>query len=553
MQNYKLRFIPLGGIVGVTKNMYVYELYEDTELKDIIIIDCGIGFPREKDLGVDFVIPDITYLLDKIDKIRAIFITHGHEDHISALRFHYEKLGKPPIYASKLTAALIQNKFTEYAMSIQINIIDYDKDYTAGDFKAQYIHTTHSIPDTCHILLKTPVGNFYHGSDFKLDLTPVYGKAPDFYAITKAGHDGIRCLLSDCLGSETPGLTASEAIVGQTFEDHMRVTKGKFLMTTFASNISRIRQCTEAAIKFNRKICFMGRSMKQTVQLAKSMGYLPIPANFLIDEKEVMKLPANKVCLIMPGSQGQFNSALDKIGNKQNKYLQIGKGDKVMFSSDPIPGAEDEVYDLIERLTELGAHVIYSDIYHQLHASGHGKQEDLKFMIRFTNPEYLIPIGGTIRHQQQYLELARDLGYNDNKVELLKEGETFWFERDKAYLGDKIETRNIYVDAYGVGDVGNVILRDRSTLAKEGIVIVNLFIDEHGAMINDPSFVTRGFIFERDQKRLFDNAKKEIKGILSQKEYSLESMQQDISKKLERLFYKETGREPLVVIEVIKI
>ncbi len=500
MLNYKLRFIPIGGIVGVTKNMYVYEMYEDKELKDILIIDCGIGFPREKDLGVDFVIPDISYLLDKTDKIRAILITHGHEDHISALRFHYEKLGKPPVYASKLTMALIENKFAEYNLSIKINPIEYNKDYEFNLFKAQYIHTTHSIPDTCHILLKTPVGNFYHGSDFKLDLTPVYGKSPDFYAMTKAGHDGVRCLLSDCLGSETPGLTASEAIVGETFENHVRVTKGKFLMTTFASNISRVRQCTEAAIKFNRKICFLGRSMKQTVELAQRLGYLPIPKNFLIDEKEIMKLPANKVCLIMPGSQGQYNSALDKIGNNQNKFVRIEKGDKVMFSSDPIPGAENEVYDLIERLTELGAQVVYSDIYDQLHASGHGKQEDLKFMIRFTQPEYMIPIGGTIRHQRQYLQLARDLGYQDNKVALLKEGETYWFEADKAYVGETIETRNIYVDAYGVGDVGNLILRDRKTLAKEGMVILNLFIDEKEKIINDPYFVTRGFIFEKDEK-----------------------------------------------------
>ncbi|HLL61060.1 MAG TPA: ribonuclease J [Candidatus Nitrosocosmicus sp.] len=552
-QTYKLRFIPIGGIVGVTKNMYVYELYENNTLKDIVIVDCGIGFPREKDLGVDFVIPDITYLLDKTDKIRAILFTHGHEDHISALKFHYEKLGKPPVYGSKLTAALLEAKFIDFGLTLKVNVISYGKEYVFGDFKAEYIHTTHSIPDTCHILLKTPVGNFYHGSDFKLDLTPVYGKHPDFYAITKAGHDGVRCLLSDCLGSETPGLTASEAIVGQTFEDHMRVTKGKFIMTTFGSNISRIRQCTEAAIKFNRKICFLGRSMKQNVQLTKGLGYLPIPHNFLIDEKDVMSLPANKVCLMMPGSQGQFNSALDKIGNQQNKNIRIEKGDKVLFSSDPIPGAENEVYDLIERLTELGAQVIYSDTHEQLHASGHGKQEDLKFLMRFTNPEYLIPIGGTIRHQRQYLELARDLGFHDSKVALLKEGETYWFEKDKAYVGESIETKNIYVDAYGVGDVGNVILRDRKTLAKEGIVILNLFVDEKDKFIMEPNFVTRGFIFEKDEKILFNKAIKEIKIILNEKEYSIESVRQNLSRRLEKLFFKETGREPLVVVEIVKV
>lgn len=378
MNTYKLKFVPLGGIVGVTKNMYLYELYENELLKDILIVDCGIGFPLEKELGVDFVIPDITYLKDKLDKIRAILLTHGHEDHITALSFHYDSLGRPPVYGSKLTAMFVESKFRGNNQKISVNRVDFDKEYSFGEFRVNYVKMTHSIPDTTHIIIKSPVGTFYHGSDFKLDLTPPYGSPPDFYKITKAGHDGILCLLSDCLGSERPGLTLSESIVGQTFEDEMRKTKGKFIMTTFSSNISRIRQCVEAAVKFNRKIIFLGRSMKQNTDLAKEIGYLPIPEKLFATEEELSKLPANKICLIAAGSQGQYGSALAKLADKQNRFTKISPGDKVIFSSDPIPGNENVVYSTIEQLVQQGADVVYSDIADQLHSSGHGNQEDLK-------------------------------------------------------------------------------------------------------------------------------------------------------------------------------
>src|SRR3989344_1990820 len=254
MDNIKLRFVPLGGVVGVTKNMYVYELYKGEELSDILIVDCGMGFPDAKEFGVDLIIPDISYLEDKKDKIRAILFTHGHEDHIGALAFHYDKLGTPPLYASRLTKMFLQNKFKEFKRTIQIEEIKYRHWYELGNFQARFIHITHSIQDATHILVKTPVGTMYHGPDFKFDLTPPYNKSPDFHEITQAGEDGVLCLLSDALGAEREGMTASESIVGQTFEDEMRKTKGKFIMTTFSSNISRIRQCVEAAIKFNRKI-----------------------------------------------------------------------------------------------------------------------------------------------------------------------------------------------------------------------------------------------------------------------------------------------------------
>ncbi|MCL4377971.1 MAG: ribonuclease J [Actinobacteria bacterium] len=556
MNDYKLKFTPLGGITNVTKNMYVYELFENDDLKDILLIDCGIGFPQEKGLGVDFIIPDISYLKDKTEKIKAIILSHGHEDHTSALPIHYQSLGKPQIYASKLTATFVENKFKEYNQSVKINQVKYRTEYKIGGFIVSFINITHSIPDTLHILIKTPVGTIYHGTDFKLDLTPPYGNYPDFYSITKAGNEGILCLLSDSLGAEREGLTLSENIVGQTFEDEMRKTKGKFIMTTFSSNISRIRQCLDAAIKFNRRIVFMGRSMRENTRLATEIGYLPIPQNFLLKEEAVAKMAPNKICLIIAGSQGQYDSALVKLANNSNPNIKIKSGDKVIFSSDPIPGNESEVYSLIETLSLRGADVVYSDIQEQLHASGHGNQEDLKFLARFTNPLYFIPIGGTIRHQRQYQKIISDMGYKKENILLLDEGDSVLMKSGKVVLGEKVDTKNIYVDAYGIGDVGNIILRDRKTLASDGIVTSVLVIDNLGHLVSRPRILTRGFVFQKDEKKLFEDAVVEIEKILKPKRdktLETENLKKEIGTRLESFFYKATGREPLVIVDIIQI
>lgn len=556
MDNYKLRFIPLGGIVDVTKNMYVYELYRGETISDILVVDCGIGFPKEKELGVDFIIPDATYLKDKKHLIRAVILTHGHEDHISALRFHYEDLGRPPVFSSKLTALLTEQKFKEFGIPLKINQIAFRRDYQFGPFTVRFIHMTHSIPDATHVLIKTPVGTFYHGPDFKLDLTPPYNPPPDFAEITRAGEEGILCLFSDCLGVEREGLTLSEKIVSKTFEDEIRSTKGRFMMTTFSSNISRIRQCVEAAVKFNRSVCFLGRSMKENTKLAREIGYMPVAPRFLIDDKKAAKMAPNQLCIIAAGSQGQFDSAMSKIAESKNKFISIQKGDKVVFSSDPIPGQEEDVYDLIERLYLLGADVVYSDIAERLHASGHGSHEDLKFLIRFVKPRYLIPIGGTVRHQRQYRDLAREVGYTDDKVFLLKGGETVFFEKGGVKLGPTIETKNIFVDAYGVGDVGNVILRDRKTLSQEGMVMCVLLIDSQFRLVRPPEFISRGFVFKTDESKIFAGAQSEIERIIKPKKervFNDSIVRQEIIKVLESYFSGKTGRQPLVAVEVIQV
>jgi len=554
MTNFKLRYLALGGVGDVTKNMHLYELYQNDNLKDILIVDCGIGFPQEKELGVDFIIPDISYLEDKKDKIKAIILSHGHEDHTSALPFHYAALGQPPIFASKLTAVFSENKLKEHGIMVKINQINPEKTYCFGHFEVIFIKITHSIPDSLHLFIKTPVGNFYHGQDFKLDLTPPYGSPPEFDKITQAGKQGVLCLLSDCLGAEREGLTLSEKVVGKTFEDEMRKTKGKFIMTTFSSNISRIRQCVEAAVKFNRKIVFLGRSMKENSKLAIENGYLPIPNGFLIKEEEARRIAPNRLCLIVAGSQGQYDSALAKLSMDQNPNIKITPGDKVIFSSDPIPGNENDVYSLIEDLIKKGAEVIYSEIGEQLHSSGHGNQEDLKFLIRFTNPKYFIPIGGSIRHQKQYQKIVAELGFDKKSVFLLKEGETVWFFENKAFIGEKIETKNIYVDAYGVGDIGNIVLRDRKTLSTEGMVIVFLVFDNQGKLITAPKIISRGFVFEKEEKKLYQKSTHLVEKITKPTfHFNPNEIKRAVINSLEDLFYQEKGRKPLIVVETIVI
>lgn len=556
MDEFSLRFVPLGGIVGVTKNMYLYELYKAKELIDILIVDCGIGFTSESELGVDYLIPDISYLEDKKDKIRAVVLTHGHDDHISALRFHYKALGEPPVYADKLTARFTEKKFDEFGIKTQINLAEYRKDYSFGNFKARFIHLTHSIPDTTHVLIKSPAGSVYHGSDFKIDLTPPYWDPPDLYEIAAAGEQGVLCLLSDCLGAVREGYTLSESVVGQTFEDEMRAVKGKVIMTTFSSNISRIRQCVEAAAKFNRRVCFMGRSMRQNFEIAAQMGYLPIPKNFLIEDKQIHRYPPNHVCIIAAGSQGQYDSALSKIVQGSNRFVKLKPGDKVIFSSDPIPGQEDDVYETIEQIIIAGADVVYSDIAEQLHASGHGNREDLKLLVRLTKPKYLIPIGGTIRHQRQYQEMVGSLGYSQNKVFLLEEGETVIFKAGKASVDEPVKTKNVFVDAYGVGDVGNIILRDRKTLATEGFVSVVLVMDRNLDLVSNPEFISRGFVFGEDEKEIFDLATNEVIAILNNKKgkpFERSKTTHEIIGTLENYFKKKTGRNPLVLVSILQV
>ena len=497
----KLRIIPFGGQSNVTKNLFAYELVENNEIIDILLVDCGVGFVSElSNLGVDFVIPDVSYLKDKTHLIRALLITHGHDDHIGATPFIVPGLKSPKIYAPKLAALLIAEKFKSLNLTApDINQIKYHFDYQFGNFKARFIHMTHSIPDTTHISIETPVGNVYHGSDFKFDLTPVYGNPPDFAEINRAGERGIKILLSDALGAEREGYTLSERIVGNTFEEEMRKTKGRFFMTTFASNISRIKQCVEAALKFNRKLCFVGRTMKRNMEIAVTEGYIRLNKDHIVTEEQIKRLPPKSVCVILTGSQGEFNSALDKISSSKHPFIRVAHLDRILFSADPIPGNEAHVQEVIEGLIELGAEVIYTAIRDQLHTSGHGSQGDHKLLVRLTRPQYLVPIGTTIKHGRAYSNVMQELGYKETDIIRLHDGEPLVLEAGKVRTDNRIVLRDMLVDGRSIGDVGQTILKERENLGKEGVLLV---------IVKDKTveLISKGFVY--NEKVLFQELEK---------------------------------------------
>jgi ribonuclease J len=475
--------------------MFVYELWENNQIRDILLVDCGVGFVSElSNLGVDFVIPDVSYLKDKLHLIRAMLITHGHDDHIGATPYIVPQLKHPKIFAPKLAALLIGEKFKELNIENEIEQIKYHQDYDFGAFKIRYIHMTHSIPDTTHIFIQSPAGNVYHGSDFKFDLTPVYGEPPDFAEINRAGGIGVKVLLSDALGAEREGYTLSEKIVGNTFEEEMRRTKGRFFMTTFASNISRIKQCVEAALKFNRKLCFVGRTMKRNMEIAVNEGYIRLNREHIITDEQVKRANPKGVCVILTGSQGEFNSALDKVSQGKHPFLKVNSQDRILFSADPIPGNETHVGEVIENLIELGAEVIYTAIRDQLHTSGHGSQGDHKLLVRLTKPQYLVPIGTTIKHGRAYANVMEDLGYRENEILRLHDGEPLVLEAGKITTDTPIPLKEMLVDGHSVGDVGERILKERESLGKEGVLIVLV----KGEKVE---LISKGFVF--NERSLF--------------------------------------------------
>lgn len=553
-----VRLIPLGGIGNVTKNMYVYEYRRDPQtISDILIVDCGIGFPDEAMYGVDLVIPDITYLKDKRDKIRAIVLTHGHEDHIGALPYILPEI-KVPVYGSRLTAALAEVKLRDFGLQNHVNILKDQDLLRLGPFTVELVHVTHSIPDAKNLIIRTPVGNFYHGSDFKFDWTPIDGKQTEVGKIAKIAQEGILCLLSDCVRVESPGYTLSEQVIEDTLEQEMKHCSGKFIFTTQSSNISRIQQAINVAIRNNRKIAFLGRSIVENVEVTRKLKYLDFPDIFVISDKEIKRHKPNELALIVTGSQAQSNSALMRIAEGVHKSANISKGDVVVFSADPIPGYENSVHNLIDVLTERGAKVAYSEIIDELHVSGHGAANDLALMIGLTQPKNILPIGGTFRQMKHYSELAQRMGYKENQILMPREGDVLQFgPGQNVKISERLVLKNIMVDGLGVGDIGNVVLRDRQTMASEGIVIVVVPIEHNtGKFVAEPDIISRGFVYMKESGKLIDDAKKVVINSLRLKSDRIidwQFVRRQIEGNLEEFLYKETHRRPLILSVVIKV
>lgn len=547
-----LKIIPFGGVGNVTKNMYVYE-YEN----EMIVVDCGVGFPDDGMPGVDLVIPDASYLINNKEKLKAFFLTHGHDDHIGALPYLIKDFLNVPVYASRLTGALVEEKFREFHLSKKVEILDHINEVKKGPFLVKWISVNHSVPDTLHFLIETPVGLIYHGSDFKFDWTPPLGKPADIGKIAQVSNKGVLCLLSDCLGSEREGATLSEKVIEETLDREIRSCQGKFIVTTQSSNISRLKQAIEVGLRNKRKIVVVGKSMISNIEVAKKLNIINIKEYDLVLPEDVPKYPSSQLLLLISGSQGQENSALVRIANDENPYIKIKSQDVVVFSSDPIPGNENNVYNLIDTLAKSGTRAVYSDVQSELHVSGHGSQSDLSLLIHLTKPKFLFPIGGTYRHMQQYSLLAQRMGYSAKQIILGKNGQSLELTENTALLHKKIEIKNIMIDGLSIGDIGNIVLRDRIHMSADGIVVIIVPLEQStGNLSGDPEIISRGFTYGKEAGGLFEEAKIVIKkNIFTVKDQIFEwnYLKKKIEEILVKFFFKKTKRRPMIVTVIIEV
>ncbi len=553
-----IRIIPLGGTGNVTKNMFVYEYRYDGKLRDILIIDCGIGFPDPEMFGVDLVLPDVRYLADKKDKIRGLIFTHGHDDHIGGIAHIYPKLGNIPMWATTLTAAFANIKLRERLPKVKVTSVTFDKVLPIGPFTVSFARVTHSVPDAANLIIQTPIGVFYHGSDFKFDFDPLDGKLSELEKITAVGRRGVFCMLTDSLGSERQGFTASEQIVGETLEKELSLSSGKFFFTTQSSNISRIQRAIEIALRHGRKIAIFGRSMDQNIEESVKLGYMRFPREAIILDRDLRRVPRTKQFLIVAGAQGQEGSALSRIANDDHKFVRIDEGDTVVFSADPIPGSEHNIDIVIEQLYRRGARVAYSDIMEDIHVSGHGSQGDLMLMLSAVGPKYVMPMGGTYRHIMQYRRLAQDLGYDKRDVLIPEEGEVLEFKPGHPpKVVETINLENVMIDGLGVGDVGDVVLRDRQTIATEGIVVVVVPMEQAtGRVVAEPDIISRGFVYMKQSGKLLDGAKRVVNESLRLKKGRMidwHFVRKQVENNLERFLLKQTGRTPLIVPVIVEV
>lgn len=553
MKNY-LKIISLGGFGHVTKNMFVYE----TE-KEIILVDCGVGFPEAGMLGVDLVIPDISYLLPKREKIRALFLSHGHDDHIGALPYLLPQLGERlPIFAPKWAKALVEDKLSEVGITPNIEEIGEGKRVTVGDFSVEFVKVTHSIPDTLHLIIKTPVGLIYHAADFKLDLRPIMGQPTNQELIKEVGKKGVLCLLSDCLRSENPGFTPPEARLEEVFEDEIADCQGKYIVTTMSSNVSRLKQAIDVSLRHGRKIVLVGRSVEKSIDIATKLKYLSYSKNDFVSKKIINRYPPHTLTLLVAGSQGQLGSAMDRMVGGEIEGIKIKPGDKVVFSSDFIPGNETPIYRMIDDIYRQGADVAYSDVRSDIHVSGHGAQGDLSKLMELVKPRYLVPIGGNYRHMIAYKKLAEKNGFKPEQILIKDPGEVIEFnESGLVPTKEKVEVGQVMVDALGVGDVGNVVLRDRKILSKEGMVVAILPLDQNTLQLDgEPEIVSRGFVYIRENLELLEETKRGVTKIINETHggrVNLRLVRQNVQDYLEKFFFTKTGRRPMVLVVIIEV
>ncbi len=553
--NDTLSIIPLGGAGDVTKNMYVYE-YKD----EIFIVDCGLGFADETMLGVDLLLPDVSYILDQVSKGKRIVgmaISHGHEDHMGALPYLLPQLPEGfPIYASPLTAAMANNKLTEYTLGNRITPVEFDApEQQVGSFSLSFIRVTHSVPDTAHIFIKTPVGNIYHGSDFKFDRTPYDGKETEFEKIKSLSSQGVLCLLSDCLGVEREGVNKSESELTPHFREALRTCSGKLVVTTYSSNIARINQVLDIAKEFNRKVCFVGKSLIKTKDVAQKLGYIKIPQGFEVEIEELKRYKDSEMVLIVAGTQGQGNSALSRIANSEHREISLNAEDLVIFSSDPIPGNEVAVYGVIDQLAKQEVAALYSPATRDFHVSGHGAAGELGELIDLVKPQFMLPIGGSFRHMFGYRKMAMKKGYGKEKILLWEDGHEVILSPGQARFGRTIPVKAVYVDEVG-DEVEQFVLRDRQKLSEGGIVIIMAEVDSNtGQLVAPPDVIMRGFPAPAD-KRLVSKINSEISKTLGFRRGRVVNwvhIRKTVGEVAEKAIFRTLRRRPLVLPVVLEV
>jgi len=553
-----IRFIPIGGSGNVTKNMFAYELRYGGRITDILLVDCGIGFPDADMYGVDVVIPDVRYLEDKKQYIRGLVFTHGHDDHIGAIPYIYPKLGNIPMWGTPLTAAFANLKLKETKIATRVKPVEFTEVLHIGPFTVSFVRMTHSVPDTSNLIIETPVGIFYHGSDFKFDFDPLDGKKSELEKINAVGEKGVLCLMTDSLGSERAGFTPSEQKIRESIEKELAMCQGKFLFTTQSSNISRIQLAIDVAIAAGRKIAFFGRSIDKNVEEAFNIGYMKFPRDMVVRDKDLKKMPPNKMFLIVAGAQGQPESALTRMANDNHTFVSIADGDTVMFSADPIPGNENSVGTIIDQLYRDGARVSYTNIMEDLHVSGHGSQGDHMLMLTALGPSFVLPIGGTYRHIMNYRTIAMDCGWKKHQILMPNEGDILEFRKGQTpKIVQHITLENVMVDGLGIGDVGSVVLRDRQTIANEGIVVVVVPVEKSsGRVTSAPDIISRGFVYIKESGDLLNRARKIVSDSLRVKNgrsMDWHYMRELIEDNLQKFLKKETGRQPLIVPVILEV
>ncbi len=547
----KLKIIPLGGLEQIGMNITAFE-YEDS----IIVVDCGLSFPADDMLGIDLVIPDTTYLENNIDKVRGICITHGHEDHIGALPYVLRKVNVP-LYATRLTMGIIENKLKEHEL-LEItdrHVVNFGEIVRLGAFQVEYIKTNHSIVDAAALAIHTPVGVVVHTGDFKVDYTPVYGDAIDLQRFAELGREGVLALMCDSTNAERPGFTPSEKTVGRTFDSLFQEHRNtRIFVATFASNVDRVQQIINTAYKFGRKVAVEGRSMVSIIETATNLDCISIPANTLVDIDQLKNYPDEQQVIITTGSQGESMAALSRMANNVHRKITIGPGDTVIFSSHPIPGNEKPVTKIINELLRKGADVVFQDA----HVSGHACEEEIKLIYTLVNPRYAIPVHGEYKHLKAQAKIARELGIEKENIFILSSGDVLELGRNSAEVSGRVPVGAILVDGLGVGDVGNVVLRDRQHLAEDGIVIVVMSLERSsGILVAGPDIVSRGFVYVRESDELIEEARATVDAVVTA---CLDRGITDWGKlkgatkdALSDYFWKKTKRRPMILPIIMEV